>query len=75
MFVGGGILVSGLAWAIDRFASRTGGRRLEGDLATRLGAIAFPAEGLVAGDTELLADEAPFQDDPELRLLLGTSRP
>ncbi|HEV2810573.1 MAG TPA: hypothetical protein VGV93_09295 [Acidimicrobiales bacterium] len=73
MFVGGGILVSGLAWAIDRFASRTGGRRLEGDLATRLGAIAFPAEGLVADDTELLAEEAPFHDDPELRLLLGTN--
>ena len=73
MFVGGGILVSGLAWAIDRFASRTGGRRLEGDLASRLGGIAFPAEGLVADDTELLADDAPFHDDPELRLLLGTN--
>lgn len=76
MFVGGGILVSALAWAIDRLASRTGGRRLEGDLAVRLRAIAFPSEGLVADDTELLAEEAPFRDDPELRLLLGTrSRP
>lgn len=76
MFVGGGILVSALAWGIDRLASRTGGRRLEGDLAVRLGAIAFPTEGLVADDTELLAEEAPFRDDPELRLLLGTrSRP
>ncbi len=74
MFVGGGILISGLAWAIDRLASRTGGRRLEGDLAGRLGTIAFPAEGLIADDTELLAEEAPFHDDPGLRLLLGTDR-
>lgn len=72
MFVGGGIIVSAVAWGIDRLASRTGGRRLEGDLAHRLTAIAFPSEGLVADDTELLAEEAPFHHDPELRLLLGT---
>ena len=71
MFVGGGILVSGLAWVIDRLASGTGGRHLEGDLARRLSAIAFPTEGFVVDETELLAEEAPFRDDPELRLLLG----
>ena len=71
MFVGGGILISGLAWVIDRVASGTGGRHLEGDLAQRLSAIAFPTEGFVVDETELLAEEAPFRDDPELRLLLG----
>lgn len=72
MLVGGGVLVSGLAWGLDRLASRTGGRRLEADLASRLSPIAFPADGLVAVQTELLAEEGPFSDDPELRLLLGT---
>lgn len=76
LFVGGGILISGLAWLIDRLASGTGGRHMEGDLARRLSVITFPTEGLVISETELLAEEAPFRDDPELRLLLGPgSRP
>lgn len=77
MVVGGGVLLSGLAWAIDRVAGQTAGRRLEGELAGRLGAIAFPSAGLVANETELLAEEGaegdtPYEHDPELRLLLGT---
>lgn len=71
MFVGGGILISGLAWALDRLASRTAGRHLEHDLTRQLSGIAFPRDGLLADQTELLAEEAPFEDDPQLRLLLG----
>ena len=72
MFVGGGILLSGLAWALDRLASQTAGRRMEGQLADQLTSIAFPSEGFVADPTEVLAESAPFEDDPSLRLLLGT---
>ena len=72
MFVGGGILISGLAWGLDRLARRTGGRHLERDLAARLSPISFPRHGFLAGQSELLADQEPFEDDPELRLLLGT---
>lgn len=72
MVVGGGVLVSGLAWAIDRLASGTAGRRMEAQLAEQLRAIAFPSDGFVADETEVLAESAPFEDDPELRLLLGT---
>lgn len=80
MVVGGGVLVSGLAWAIDRIAGQTAGRRMEGDLAGRLGPIAFPVAGLVADETELLAEEGaegdtPYEHDPDLRLLLGTPGP
>ena len=73
MVVGGGIIISAGAWVIDRFASRTAGRQLEGDLAMRLSDIAFPTEELVADQTELLTDEAPFEHDPDLQLLLGTA--
>lgn len=72
MVVGGGVLVSGLAWAVDRLAGRTTGRRMEVELAGQLEAIAFPDEGFVADETEVLAESAPFEDDPDLRLLLGT---
>ena len=74
MFVGGGILVSGLAWALDRIAGRTAGRKMEAQLAEQLTTIAFPADGLVVDETEVLAAGAPFEDDPDLRLLLGTPR-
>lgn len=75
MVVGGGVLVSGLAWAIDRVAGRTAGRRMEAQLADQLGTIAFPVNGLVPDESELLAEEAPFEDDPDLGLLLGTRGP
>ena len=43
----------------------------ERSLAVRLGALAFPADGLVADDAELLASDTPYHDEPDLRLLLG----
>lgn len=72
MFVGGGVLISGLAWVIDRVAGKTAGRHMESALAGQLVEIALPHEPLIADETELLADAAPFEDDPDLRLLLGT---
>jgi hypothetical protein len=75
MLVGGGVLVSGLAWLVDRIAGRTAGAQMEARLAEQLDAIAFPSGGLVPDQTELLAEDAPFEDDADLRLLLGTPRP
>ena len=69
--LGGGVLLSAGAWAIDRLAHRTAGATLDRDLAFRLGALAFPADGLVADDAELLASDVPYHDEPDLRLLLG----
>lgn len=69
--LGGGVLLSAGAWAVDRLAHRTAGAALDRDLALRLGALAFPADGLVADDAELLASDVPYHDEPDLRLLLG----
>ena len=69
--LGGGVLLSAGAWAIDRLAHRTAGPALDHDLAVRLGALAFPPDGLVADDAELLASDVPYHDEPDLRLLLG----
>ena len=75
LLVGGGVIVSAAAWLVDRLASRVGATPHEHALAGRLSAIAFPADGLVAGEAELLAQEVPFRDDAQIRLLLGPQRP
>jgi hypothetical protein len=69
--LGGGVLLSAGAWAVDRLAHRTAGPALDRDLALRLRALAFPADGLLADDAELLASDVPYDDEPDLRLLLG----
>ena len=69
--LGGGVLLSAAAWAVDRLAHRTAGHALDRRLAVRLGALAFPADGLVAEDAELLASGWEHHDDRDLRLLLG----
>lgn len=69
--LGGGVLLSAGAWAVDRIAHRTAGPALDRGLAIRLGALAFPPDGLVADDAELLASDVPYHDEPDLRLLLG----
>jgi hypothetical protein len=71
LLVGGGALISGGAWLLDRIASRVGPTPQERMLVDRLSSIAFPAHGLVADEAELLAQEVPFRDDPQLRVLLG----
>jgi hypothetical protein len=69
--LGGGVLLSAGAWALDRIAHRTAGPALDRSLATRHRALGLPPDGLVADDAELLASEVPYHDDPDLRLLLG----
>jgi hypothetical protein len=74
MVVGGGILLSGLAWVIDRIAGRTVSSGRERQLALELAPLAFPTGHLVAHEAALIAQELPSSDDPELRLLVGDTR-
>lgn len=70
MLVGGGVLLSGLAWLVDRVASRTTTSGGEAQLARELGRIRYPSGGLVVDDITVLAQAVPGCDDPDLRRLL-----
>jgi len=74
VLLGGGIVVSALAAVVERAASAVTSPSLERGLAAELHRIALPRDGLLLAERELLAQEAPFSDDPELRLLLGPCR-
>jgi hypothetical protein len=67
--VGGGVLVSAVAWVVDRVAARTGS---PGDqrLAEQLTAISYPRGGLLVDDVTVLAQEVPGADDTQIRKLL-----
>ena len=71
VLLGGGVLVSAIAWAVEKVAGGTATPSFEENLADRLSTIAFPRDGLVAADEELLAQEGPYTADQRLRLLLG----
>lgn len=74
MVVGGGILLSGLAWLLDKVAASTTTSLQEGRLAGDLTMIAYPDDGLVPDDVTVLAQQLPDLDDPQLRMLLGRDR-
>jgi hypothetical protein len=69
LLVASGVVVSAVAWLVEKVASNTSTRALEHRLAQRLATLAPPDE-LIADDGELLAAEQPYHPDPELRLLL-----
>ena len=68
--VGGGVLLSGVAWLVDRAASVTATPVREQRLARRLTAIAYPPDGLAVDDATALAEEVPGTDDAGIRTLL-----
>ncbi|HEX7132246.1 MAG TPA: hypothetical protein VF228_06700 [Iamia sp.] len=68
--VGGGVLVSVLAWVVDRIAGRTSTPIAEQQLARQLAAIGYPPGGLVVDDITALAQDVPGADDAQLRKLL-----
>lgn len=70
MLVGGGLLLSGGAWLIDRFASRTVDPPREARLGRQLDAIAYPGH-LVVDDVVTIARTRPDRDDPRLSSFLG----
>jgi hypothetical protein len=71
VLLGAGVLLSGLTWVVDRIATRTAMPTLEKGLAHRLDVATFPRRPLVPEDGELLAQAGPYDDDPDLRILLG----
>lgn len=68
--VGGGVLLSAAAWAVDRLASHTTTRVGEARLARQLSPIGYPRGGLVVDDMTVLAQAVPGCDDGQLRALL-----
>jgi hypothetical protein len=70
LLVGGGVLLSGLAWLVDRVASITSTPIREQSLAKELDSIIYPRGGLLVDDMSVLAQEIPGCDDPQLRKLL-----
>jgi hypothetical protein len=68
--VGGGVVLSGMAWLVDRIASRTATPRGEEQLAADLGSISYPSGGLLVDDVTVLAQEVPGADDAQIRMLL-----
>jgi hypothetical protein len=69
--VGGGVLISGIAWMVDRLAAVTTTPLGEERLATQLDAISYPRGGLLLDDVTVLAQEVPGADDAQIRRLLG----
>jgi hypothetical protein len=68
--VGGGVLISGVAWVVDRVASKTSTSDAEQRLARQLEAISHPRGGLLVDDVTVLAQEVPGADDVQIRKLL-----
>jgi len=68
--VGGGVLLSGIAWIVDRVASQTSSPAGEERLARQLYPITYPAGGLLLDDITVLAQEVPGADDDQIRQLL-----
>lgn len=71
VLLGSGVVVSALAWLVERIAGRTAEPAMERRLAGQLTALAFPAGGLVPDEAELLAQNGSSSHDDDLELLLG----
>jgi MFS family permease len=68
--VGGGVLISGIAWVVDRVASNTTSPAGEESLGRRLERISYPSGGLLLDDVTVLAQEVPGANDDQIRQLL-----
>ena len=55
VLMGAGLILSGLAWLVERLAKATAGSAMERGLATRLVSFSVPEEPLVEPDTDPLA--------------------
>jgi hypothetical protein len=70
MVVGGGIVLSGLAWLIDKVAGATTDSGREATLAKDLELIDYPDGGIVVDDVTVLARPTIRRDDPRVSSLL-----
>jgi hypothetical protein len=68
--VGGGVLLSAIAWVVDRVASRTSSPVGEERLARQLQSISYPSGGLLLDDVTVLAQDVPGANDDQIRQLL-----
>ncbi|HEX2381164.1 MAG TPA: hypothetical protein VHI95_00900 [Acidimicrobiales bacterium] len=68
--VAGGVIVSAVAWAVDKVASKTSTPVGEQRLAEQLSMISYPRGGLVVDDVTVLAQDVPGADDAQIRKLL-----
>jgi hypothetical protein len=68
--VGGGLILSGVAWVVDRVAAKTSTPAGEQRLAAELGPISYPRGGLLVDDITVLAQDVPGADDVQIRKLL-----
>jgi hypothetical protein len=68
--IGGGVILSGIAWMVDKVASKTSSPKGEQRLASQLYPISYPAGGLLLDDVTVLAQEVPGADDAQIRQLL-----
>jgi hypothetical protein len=73
LLVGGGVILSALAWVVDRIAANTAQPIAEGRLARDLATIDYPEGGLLVDDVTAMAQTAAPHDDRQLRALLGRS--
>ena len=73
--VGGGVVLSAVAWLVDRIAASTTTARREARLAAQLAPISYPPGGLLVDEMTVLAHEVPGDgDDRDLRRLLRGNR-
>jgi hypothetical protein len=68
--VAGGVILSGVAWIVDRVASKTSSPAGEERLSRQLYPISYPPGGLLLDDVTVLAQEVPGADDAQIRQLL-----
>jgi hypothetical protein len=69
--IGGGVILSGIAWCVDRVASKTSSSPAgEQKLVRQLEAISYPSGGLLLDDVTVLAQEVPGANDEQIRRLL-----
>lgn len=75
LVVGGGIILSGMAWVADKVGAKTSTPAGEEKLARQLGRISYPRGGLMVDEVTALAQDVPGTDDSQIRKLLTYSRP
>lgn len=68
--VGGGVILSAVAWMVDRIASNTSSPAGEQKLARQVSRISYPSGGLLLDDVTVLAQEVPGANDEQIRQLL-----
>ena len=55
VLLGAGVIVSGIAWVVERIGRATAGKSMERGLALKLESLAPPAAGLIAPDADPLS--------------------